>query len=139
MRLITQVNNKLERLSDTLHQIPGLEPTHIKAKYGTTDPFNFHTRFKEVDQAFKSLENRLLHDPSIPTPRLMLPVVNSSVEALPGRCMHQVEVEFPEYDFHALLSVQATGVEDSDAEEGVGEGKLVPLDGQFGSAATENK
>lgn len=120
MRLITQVNNKLERLNDILHQIPGLDPTHMKAKYGTTDPFNFHTRFKEVDSAFKSLENKLLRDPNIPTPRLMLPVMNSSVDALPGRRMPQVEVEFPEYDFRAFLSGHATGMEDSDIEEGGG-------------------
>jgi hypothetical protein len=52
--------------------------------------------------------------------------------------MHQVEVEFPEYDFRAFLSSQATGMKDSDVEEGGG-GELAPLDNYFGSALGECK
>lgn len=119
LRLISQVSSRLELLSLTLHEIPGLDPTAMKAKYGTPDPFNIHTRFNDVYTSFKALEDKLVRDPDVPPAPSFVEM--PGLGEFPGQRMHQVEVEFPEYDFRAWLSAQAVGMEESDGGAGAGQ------------------
>jgi hypothetical protein len=92
----------------------------MKAKYGMADPFNIHSRFGDVERAFRGLEERLLRELNSPDGDVGMESgkAEEGADGWPGRRMHPVEVEFPEYDFRGWLRGQPGQIEGFDCGKG---------------------